>query len=88
MASRWARLPPTSSSAWLPASATEWMASASIDADCVSAHAPNLVTAMPVLASSAATTALVPPLVDIAQPLEERSRASSTSITGMSPRTG
>src|SRR5688572_22178958 len=45
------------------------MASASIDADCVSAHAPNLVTAMPVLARSAATTALVPPLVDIASAL-------------------
>ena len=88
MASRCARLPPTSSSAWLPASATEWIASASIEADPVSANATNLVTAMPVFASSAATTALVPPLVDIAQPGEEMSRASSTSITGMSPRTG
>ncbi len=52
-----------SSSTWLPASATEWIASDSIELDPVTAKAPNLVIAMPVLAASAATTALVPPSV-------------------------
>src|SRR5215213_10114993 len=37
------------------------MASASIEEAPVSAHAANLVTAMKILAASAATTALVPP---------------------------
>ena len=45
----------------MPASATEWMASASIELMPVRRNAMNLVIAMPVLASSAATTALVPP---------------------------
>jgi hypothetical protein len=44
----------------VPESATEWIASASIDDDWVSAKAMNLVTAMPRLAKSAATTPLVP----------------------------
>ena len=39
--------PPSSSSSWLPESATEWIASASIDDDPVSANATNLVIAMP-----------------------------------------
>jgi hypothetical protein len=45
----------------LPASATEWMPSASSDEEPVRAQAPNLVTAMNVFAARAATTALVPP---------------------------
>ncbi len=49
-----------------PESATEWIASASIEDDCVSANARNFVSAMPVFASNAATTALVPPSVDMA----------------------
>ena len=44
-----------------PESATEWTDSASIDEEPVTRKATNLVTAMPRLASSAATTALVPP---------------------------
>src|SRR5690242_12404387 len=56
-----ARLPPTSSSTWLPESTTEWIASASIDDDSVSANATNLVTAMPRLAESAAMTARLDP---------------------------
>src|SRR5262249_53385943 len=53
--------PPTSRSTWLPESTMEWIASASIDEDRVSANATNLVAAIPRLATSAATTALVPP---------------------------
>ena len=65
VASRRDLLPPSSSSTWLPVSATEWIASASIELTPVSKNAMNLVTAMPVFASSAATTALVPPSVDM-----------------------
>src|SRR5918912_3366346 len=56
-----ARLPPISSSPWLPESATEWMDSASIDDEPVSSHAMNFVKAMPRFAASAAMIALVPP---------------------------
>ena len=49
----------------MPESATEWMASASIDEAPVSRNARNFVTAIPVLARSAATTALVLPSVDM-----------------------
>jgi hypothetical protein len=45
----------------LPASAHEWIASASIEEFRASANAMNLVAAIPVFASRAATTALVPP---------------------------
>ena len=55
-----ASLPPSSSSSWLPASATEWMASASIDAEPEKNQAMNFVMAMPVFAKNAATTAFVP----------------------------
>ena len=61
VAPRCARLPPISSSTWLAESATEWIASASIEDDAVRANAANLVAAIPRLAPSAATTALVPP---------------------------
>src|SRR5690348_16418734 len=61
VAPRCARLPPTSSNTWFAESATEWIASASIEDDEVSANAANLVAAIPRLAPSAATTALVPP---------------------------
>src|SRR5690606_2096649 len=57
---RRARRPPRSSSAWLPESATEWTLSASIDPDRVTRKPTNLATAMPRLASRAATPALVP----------------------------
>jgi hypothetical protein len=53
--------PPTNSSSWLPASATECTASASIDADPEKNHAMNFVTAMPVFARNAARMALCPP---------------------------
>src|SRR6185312_3883503 len=56
-------LPPSRSSPWLPESATEWMASASIDEDPVRKKAMNLVTAMPRLAARAAKIAFVPPSV-------------------------
>src|ERR1700755_3058476 len=52
-----------SSNTWLPESATEWIDSASIDEEPVSANAPNFVTAMPRLAPSAARIAFVPPSV-------------------------
>ena len=45
----------------MPASAHEWIASASIEELRASANATNFVIAMPVLASRAATTARVPP---------------------------
>ena len=45
----------------MPESATEWIASASIDDAPVRAKAANFVTAMKQLASNAAMTALVPP---------------------------
>src|SRR5665213_3129405 len=57
---RRARRPPSSSKAWLPVSATECTASASIDDDPVNPNATNLVIAMPRLAARAAITALVP----------------------------
>ena len=44
----------------MPESATEWIDSASIDAEPVITKPTNLATAMPALASSAAMTALVP----------------------------
>src|SRR5690606_33629767 len=53
--------PPSISSSWFPESATEWIASASIEADPESAHAMNFATAMPRFARSAATIALLPP---------------------------
>ena len=55
-----ARRPPSSSRPWLPESATEWMASASIEAEPVMTKPTSLATAMPGLASRAATTALLP----------------------------
>src|SRR3954452_9380797 len=48
-------------STWLPESATEWMDSASIEAEPLIRNAPNLVMAMPMFAPSAAMIALVPP---------------------------
>ena len=45
----------------MPESATEWIASASIEEYRVRKNAMNFVMAMPTLANSAATTALVPP---------------------------
>ena len=50
----------------MPESATEWMLSASIDENPVSRKAMNFVTAIPMFARRAATTALVPPSVDMA----------------------
>ncbi|GAB2759020.1 hypothetical protein GCM10027090_31780 [Sinomonas soli] len=49
----------------MPESATEWIASASIDEDAVSAKARNFITAIDRFAVSAATTALVPPPDDM-----------------------
>ena len=57
---RRARWPPMRSSPWFPESATEWIASAIIDAEPVITKPMNLEMAMPRLAASAATTALVP----------------------------
>jgi hypothetical protein len=54
-----------SSRIWLPESATEWIASASMEENPVRKKARNLVAAMPRFASSAAMTALVPPSVDM-----------------------
>src|SRR3954451_18339838 len=69
VAVRPARLPPSSNRPWFPESATEWMASASIEEAPVSRNARNFMTAMPVFASRAATTALLPPSADIGWPL-------------------
>jgi hypothetical protein len=63
------RPPPTSSSPWLLESATEWIASASIDDDPVSRKATNFVTAIPMFAAKAVTTALVLPSALTARPL-------------------
>ena len=51
------RRPPRNSRPWFPVSATEWMASASIEADPVTANATNFAAAMPRLARNAATIA-------------------------------
>ena len=59
---------PTSSSAWFPVSAIEWIASASIDVEAVSSQANSLVTAIPRLASKAATTAVLPDCADTVSP--------------------
>src|SRR5258705_1398394 len=82
VASRRDRLPPSSSSPWLPESATEWIDSASIDEEPVSANAANLVTAMPMFAPSAATIALVPPAVLTATPRRKMRRCSSRQLRG------
>ena len=58
-----ARRPPISSSTWFAESATEWIASESIELDPVKPHATNFATAMPRFAPSAASTAFVPPSV-------------------------
>jgi hypothetical protein len=50
----------------LPESATEWIDSASIDAEPVITNPTNLATAMPAFATNAAMIALVPPPVDTA----------------------
>ena len=63
VAARLARLPPISSSTWLPESASECTDSASIEDEPDNRNAMNFVTAMPRLASSAAMIALVPPEV-------------------------
>ena len=54
-----------SSRIWLPESATEWIASASIEENPVRKNARNLVAAIPRFARSAAMTARVPPSVDM-----------------------
>src|SRR5919112_1980412 len=54
VAARAARLPPTSSSTWLPESATEWIASASIEDAPVTRNAMNFAVA--VLARAAAAS--------------------------------
>ena len=56
-AGRRARLPPRKSKPWFPVSAKEWMDSASIDAEPVTIAAATFATAMPRLASRAATIA-------------------------------
>ena len=68
VASRLARRPPRSSRAWLPVSAQEWIASASIEEAPVKANATNLAMAMPRFAKKAARIALVPPLAAIQAP--------------------
>src|SRR5262249_32623631 len=54
------------SSPWLPVSATEWIDSASIDAEPVITNAANFETAMPRLARNAAMIARRVPSADIA----------------------
>jgi hypothetical protein len=63
----------------LPASASEWIASASIEADWVSAQAANLVIAIPVFASNAATTALLPPPAMFSRSSVGNQRADTTN---------
>src|SRR5437762_11090604 len=53
-------LPPNSNNNWLPVSATECTASASIAPEPVNANPMNLITAMPRLAENAANTAFAP----------------------------
>lgn len=65
-ASLWDSLPPTMRTTWLAVSATEWIASASIDEAPVSAHAMAFVTAIARLAEAAAMIALRPPCVGLA----------------------
>ncbi len=65
VASRRARLLPTSSRIWLPVSATEWTLSASIELEPVKRKPANLATAMPALASRAAMIARVDPPLDM-----------------------
>ena len=45
----------------MPESATEWIASASIDAEPEKNHAMNFASAMPMFARNAAMIALLPP---------------------------
>ena len=53
--------PPSMSRPWLPVSASEWIASASIDAAPVSANATNLLSAIPRFARNAAMIARLEP---------------------------
>src|SRR5205814_1479493 len=78
-----ARLPPRNSSPWLPVSATEWIDSASIDADPVIANAANFETAMPRFARKAATIARRVPSADIAHgPHRVRGDALDRAVDG------
>src|SRR5262249_21264175 len=61
-----ARLPPRKRRPWLPVSATEWIDSASIDAEPVMTNATNFESAMPRFAKNAATIARRVPSADIA----------------------
>jgi hypothetical protein len=72
-----ARLPPSSRSAWLLVSASEWTDSASIDDDAVNRNATNLVTAMPRLANIAVTTAFTLPSVATEDTLRARAEAAT-----------
>ena len=89
MAARFARLPPISSSTWLPESASEWIDSPSIDDDPEKTYATNFITAMPRFAASAAMMALVPPEVLTDRSLRSRPgwapRLSRTRAPGLSP---
>jgi hypothetical protein len=74
--------PPIRSSAWLPVSARECTASASMDEDVVIRNATNLVTAMPRLASNAAMIALVPlsTLIARSSPLHRERRGYRRAV--------
>ena len=72
-----ARLPPSSRSAWLLVSASEWTDSASIDDDAVNRNATNFVTAMPRLANIAVTTALTLPSLATEDTLRARAEAAT-----------
>src|SRR4051794_19028427 len=82
-----ARLPPRKSSPWLPVSATEWIDSASIDADPVMRNAMNLEIAMPRLARNAAMIARRVPSADIAhRPHGFRGDAHEVAVDAPAPQ--
>src|SRR6185436_19104288 len=69
---RFASLIPNSSSTWLPQSAAEWMASASIALEPVTAAAAPLAIRIPLLAASAYSTARNEEACDINSPLGQK----------------
>src|SRR5215212_2903687 len=75
------RFRPRNNKPWFPVSATEWIDSASIDAEPVTAKAKNLEIAIPRLARNAAMIALRVPSADIAhQPHTLRRHAHELAV--------
>src|SRR6266850_6727884 len=73
---RLASFMPNSSSTWLPQSAAEWIASASIALEPVTAAATPLAIRIPLLAPSAYSTARIVEACDMNSPLSQKNFAT------------